>query len=145
MRYLALDVGHRRIGLAMTDPLGWTVQPVHTVERRRLEQDLDEIACYVQDFGVGTIVVGLPLRGVEGEEGIQAAKVRQFCEQLRAYCVGRGLQVAIDTWDESMTTHEAHDILSATGATNKKRKQKVDQLAAAMILQSYLAAKSETP
>lgn len=143
MRYLGIDYGEKRIGVAVTDPLGWTVQPVATINRRRIEQDLEDIVCFAQDYGVQVIVVGLPLRGDDGEVGIQAKKVLKFCEQLRAYCVGRGTEVDIETWDESMTTSEAEDILRQTKATAKRRKKLIDQLAAAMILQSYLAAKKE--
>lgn len=145
MRLLGLDVGDKRIGIAVTDPLGWTVQPVATIERSRLEQDLETIACYVQDYAARRIVIGLPLRGVEGEVGIQAKKVQRFREQLRAYCVGRGLTVDCVEWDESMTTHEAEEFLRRAGVPRSRRKAAIDQMAAVMILQSYLAAQGEHP
>ena len=143
MRILALDVGERRIGVAATDPLGWTAQPLGVIERRLLERDLEEIVGYVQDYSVQVIVVGLPLRGVEGETGTQAKKMLVFCEQLRAFCAVRAFPVKIETWDESMTTHEALDVLRETGATNRRRKKSVDKLPAAMLLTSYLAAQKE--
>ncbi len=140
---MALDVGEKRIGVAMTDPLGWLVQPVETLERNRLEQDLESIVCFVQDFGVGTLVVGIPLRTETGEIGIQAQKMLDFCEALRGYCNARGVPVEVVTWDESMTTHDADDVLRFLGTTRKKRKEKIDQLAAVMILQSYLESLKE--
>lgn len=143
MRTLGLDVGDKRIGVAMTDPLGWTVQPIETIERTRLEQDLEAIASYIQDYTVKRVVIGLPLRGVEGEVGIQAKKVQRFREQLRAYCVGRGLTAEFVEWDESMTTHDAEEFLRRSGVRRSRRKQAIDQMAAVMILQSFLAAESE--
>ncbi len=143
MRYLGLDVGDKRIGVAVTDPLGWTVQPVETLERSRLEQDLETIVCYIQDYAVKCVVIGLPLRGVEGEIGIQAKKVQLFHEQLRAYSVGRGVEVEFVEWDESMTTHDAEEFLRTQGIRRSRRKKALDQMAAVMILQSYLSAQSE--
>lgn len=143
MRYLGLDVGSKRIGVAMTDPLGWTVQPVETLQRDRIERDLEAIANYVQDFAVRTVVVGLPLRTERGEVGRQAQQMLRFCEQLRAYLRGRGATVEVVTWDESMSTHDAEAILDQLGATTKQRKKRIDQLAAVMILQSYLASLEE--
>ncbi len=145
MRYLGLDVSEKRIGIAMTDPLGWTVQPVTTLDRTRLEQDLESIACYIQDHAVKRVVIGLPLRGVEGAIGAQAKKVLQFRDQLRAYCVGRGVQVEFVEWDESMTTKDAEEFLREYGVRKSRRKKALDQMAAVLILQSYLAAQSETP
>lgn len=143
MRILALDLGEKRIGVAATDPLGWTAQPLGVINRRLIEQDLEEIVGYIQNYSIQLVVVGLPLRGTEGEVGIQAKKTLTFCEQLRAFCVGRGFPVTVETWDESMTTHEAEAVLREVGATNKRRKQSVDKLAAAFLLTSYLEAQKE--
>lgn len=143
MRLLGLDVSDKRIGVAMTDPLGWTIAPVTTIDRRRLEQDLDDVIGYVQDYGVTTIVVGLPLRGVEGTVDTQARKILTFCEQLRAYCSACGAHADIVTWDESMTTHDARAHLRAMKAKKKTRKSAVDQLSAVFLLQSFLAAQAE--
>lgn len=143
MRILALDVGDKRIGVAATDPLGWTAQPLGVIERRLIERDLEEIVGYLQNYSIQRVVVGLPLRGETGEVGIQAKKVLLFCEQLRAFCVGHGFPVDIVTWDESMTTKDAEAVLREMGATNKRRRKDVDKLAAAMLLTSYLAAQQE--
>ncbi|MBI2343051.1 MAG: Holliday junction resolvase RuvX [Deltaproteobacteria bacterium] len=144
MRYMALDVGDRRIGVAVTDPLGWTVQPLATLERTRLERDLDALATYIQEYHVQCVVIGVPLRTEEGIVGIQAKKVRTFAEQLRHYCGSRTVQATFVEWDESMTTKDAESLLWAQKVTRRRRKQAVDQLAAVLLLQSYLAAQSES-
>lgn len=143
MRYMSLDVGDRRIGIAATDPLGWTVQPVETLERSRPERDFAEIAGLIQDMGVRMVVVGLPLRTERSEVGIQATKVLAFTEQLAAYCRGLGLTVQFETWDESLTTKEARGILERMGVKRKKRNEAVDQMAAILILQSFLSERGE--
>lgn len=144
MRYMALDVGQKRIGVAVSDPLGWTVQPLTTLESARKERDFESIAQIIHEFTIKTIVIGVPLRTEEGELGWQAKKILKFADELGAYCRASGLHVAIETWDESMSTHEAHEMLSEMGATNKQRKERVDQLAAVVILQSYLDAQKES-
>jgi putative holliday junction resolvase len=143
MRYLGLDVGERRIGVAVTDPLGWTVQPVATVDRTRLETDLDAIAGYIQDYSVGTVLIGMPLRTEHGTRDRQATKIATFAQQLRAFCSGRGLTPEFCEWDESMTTHDAHALLKAQGVKGKRRLEVIDQAAAVVLLQSFLAAQSE--
>ncbi|MBI2346083.1 MAG: Holliday junction resolvase RuvX, partial [Deltaproteobacteria bacterium] len=134
MRILALDVGDRRIGAAVTDPLGWTAQTLGMIERRLIEQDLEEVCGFVRDYSIQRIVVGLPLRGIEGEVGTQARKVLAFCEQLRAHCLGRGVPVEVETWDESMTTKDAEALLRATGARARRRRKSIDTMAAAVLL-----------
>ncbi|MBI4367609.1 MAG: Holliday junction resolvase RuvX [Deltaproteobacteria bacterium] len=143
MRILALDLGAQRIGVAGTDPLGWTAQPLGVIRRRLIEQDLDEIMGYIQNYSIQLVLVGLPLRGTEGTVGIQAHKTFTFCEQLKSFAAARGFPVRVETWDESMTTHEAQTLLRAAGATAKRRKKAVDKLAAAMLLTSYLQAQQE--
>ena len=141
-RILALDHGTKRIGVALSDELGWTGQPLETYERRTLEADLQHIARLVRDHNVAEVVVGLPLR-LNGEIGPAAQSVQEFVRRLEG-C----LTVPVVTWDERMTTRSAEDLLIAADVSRKKRKGTVDRIAAAILLQSYLESRSkpaETP
>ena len=132
-RYLALDVGSKRVGIAVSDELGLTAQPVLTLERRRNQrEDLRSIARLCRRFGVAGIVVGNPLT-LSGEAGPQAAKVQSFAAEL-----GELTALPIHLWDERLTTHEAHQLLYEAGHALQDHRRLVDQVAATMILQSFL-------
>jgi putative Holliday junction resolvase len=133
MRLAALDVGDARIGLAVCDELGLTVRGVGIVRRVGGRRDLEEIAARLEPYEPAQIVVGLPLN-MDGTEGRQAARVRAFAERVGAHL---GLPVAL--WDERLTTVEAKQALRAAGISRARRRVLVDQEAAAIILQSYLA------
>ena len=134
-RYLALDVGSKRIGVAVSDELGLTAQPVLTLERRRNQrEDLRSIARLCRRFGVAGIVVGNPLT-MTGEVSTQAAKVQAFAAEL-----GELAGLPIHLWDERLTTHEAHQLLYEAGHARQDHRRVVDQVAATLILQSFLAA-----
>jgi putative Holliday junction resolvase len=132
MRILGLDVGTKRIGIAISDELGWTAQGIKTLHRRESKSDLREIRDIAGQYGVEEIVVGLP-RNMNGSLGPQAQMVLGFIRDLRG-----GLDIPILTWDERLSTVEATKILIKGDLSRKKRKQKVDMSAAALILQSYL-------
>lgn len=132
---MALDVGDRRIGVAATDELGWTVQGLGVIQRKNPKEDIAEVFKYIDDYNVSRIVAGLPLRA-DGEVGTQAKKVIGFIELLKRGVGNRQLDIV--TWDESMTTEEAHEILAKGRVSSKKRKKVVDKLAAVFILESYL-------
>lgn len=134
---MALDVGERRIGVAIADELGMIASPVGTVTRR--EGDLDEIRTLARNRGVSQIVIGLPT-GMSGREGPQAASVRAFSEALRATL---GAEMRIAFWDERLTTVVAER--SRRGARGRQRKERVDAVAAAVILQGYLDARRVRP
>ena len=135
-RILALDVGDKRIGIAISDELGISAQPLATLERREgFKADLNDIAKIVEEYGVSKVVVGMPMN-MDGSEGEQAAKAREFAERLR-----RRVRIPVDTWDERLTTAQAERTLIAGDRSRAKRKEVVDQLAAALILENYLAAK----
>ncbi len=136
-KYLALDVGTKRIGVAGTDALGLAVHPLEVVQRQTGGADVARICDLVRVRAVGTVVVGLPLRG-EGEVGIQAKKVRDFVAQLREALARNALQPELVEWDESMTTHEAEDKLREAGVRRARRGKMIDAMAAAAILESYL-------
>jgi putative Holliday junction resolvase len=132
-RYLGLDVGNRRIGVAVSDELGLTAQPVMTLERRHNHRDdLRSLARLARRFGVAGIVVGNPLH-LSGEVSSQAAKTQTFAAELGALT---GLPIHL--WDERLTTREAHRILYEAGHARQEHKRVVDQVAAALVLQEFL-------
>jgi putative Holliday junction resolvase len=132
-RYLALDVGNRRIGVAVSDELGLTAQPVLTLERRRNQrEDLRSLARLARRFGVVGIVVGNPVH-LSGELSPQAAKTQEFAAAL-----GELSGLPIHLWDERLTTREAHQILYEAGHARQEHRRVVDQVAATLILQSFL-------
>jgi putative Holliday junction resolvase len=135
-RYLALDVGSKRIGVAVSDELGLTAQPVLTLERRRNpREDLRSLARLARRFGVAGIVVGNPLH-LSGERSPQAAKTQSIAAEL-----GELTALPIHLWDERLTTHEAHLMLYEAGHARKDHRRVVDQVAATLILQSFLDRK----
>jgi putative pre-16S rRNA nuclease len=136
MRIAALDVGDARIGVAVCDELGLTTRGIGVVRRVGGVRDLDAVARLLAPYAPARIVVGLPLN-MDGSEGPQAAKVRRFAAR-----VGEHLGTAVELWDERLTTVEAETLLAETGVARGRRRALVDQLAAAAILRSYLAARS---
>lgn len=136
-RVLALDLGSKRIGLALSDPLGITAQPLGTLERVGPRRDLRAVAELVREHGVSTVVVGLP-KLLSGEEGSAAAEAREVAEQLRRRLAG----VRVELWDERLTTVEAERTLVAGNVRRRRRRERVDRLAAALILQGYLEARA---
>lgn len=132
MRILGLDVGTKRIGIAISDELGWTAQAIKTLHRHESKSDLGEIRDIAGQYGVEEIVVGLP-RNMNGSLGPQAQMVLGFIRDLREV-----LGVPIHTWDERLSTVEATKILIKGDLSRRKRKRKVDMTAAVIILQSYL-------
>jgi putative Holliday junction resolvase len=137
-RYLGLDVGNRCIGVAVSDELGLTAQPVLTLERRRKQRDdLRSLARLARRFSVAGIVVGNPAH-LSGEPSAQAAKIQTFAAAL-----GELTGLPIHLWDERLTTREAHQILYEAGHARQKHRRVVDQVAATLILQSFMEQRSE--
>ncbi len=133
MSILALDVGERRIGAAVSDPSERYALPVRTLERVGVHEDLSAIVELAREYGATTIVVGDPLR-LSGERGPAAQKMDEFAARLAKAFDGR-----IERVDERLTTAQANRTLLAADVSRKRRKGVVDQLAAALILESYLA------
>ena len=131
MRVIGLDVGERRIGVAVTDPLDLTAQGVETLWTKGLQQDVDRILDVCRRYETDRIVCGLP-RNMDGSEGFQAQRVRQFAGEL----VKRGLNVRFE--DERLTTKLATQVLLQGDVSRARRKDVVDKLAATYILQSFL-------
>jgi len=132
MRILGLDVGDRRIGVALSDSLGMTAQRLTLVTRQRLAADIEAIATLVRQHAVERIVIGLPLT-LRGEQGPQAQKVLAFVEALRTQ-----ITVPLELVDERLTTLQGERALRETGASHQQRKQVIDQVAAQLILQQFL-------
>jgi putative holliday junction resolvase len=131
-RVLGLDVGSKRIGIAVSDPLGITAQGLETLQRQNKRRDFEKLVQVVRDYEVAEIVVGFPLR-MSGVEGIQAEKMHRFADELRERV---GLPVHL--WDERLTSAEANRLLRETDMSILRRRQVVDQMAAVLILQSWM-------
>lgn len=132
IRILGLDVGDRTIGLAVSDPLGWTAQGLHTIRRTNPEEDLQALQAVINDYQVSQLVIGLP-RNMNGTLGPQAEKVRQFIELIRPE-----ITCEITEWDERLSTKMAERSLIESDMRRSKRKKIIDTAAAACILQGYL-------
>jgi putative Holliday junction resolvase len=131
-RILALDLGKKRIGMAMSDELGITAQGLPTLERRNKRTDFAALAALVRENHVQQIVLGLPLR-MSGEEGTQADWVRAFAEELKGH-----VDVPIDLRDERWTSKQAERVLMGSGIHKEDRKPAIDRLSAVILLQDYL-------
>ncbi|HTE21331.1 MAG TPA: Holliday junction resolvase RuvX [Armatimonadota bacterium] len=127
---MALDVGEKTVGIALSDELGITVSPRETL--RRDGSELDRLAGIVTQDAVGEIVVGLPI-SLNGTLGPSAQKVLELVAQLR-----ERFTIPVVTWDERLTTAEAEKILLAADTRRAKRRKVIDQVAAALILEGYL-------
>lgn len=138
-RILALDYGTVRIGVALSDELGWTAQPLETLKRRTLDRDIVHIASLVQAHEVRQVLLGFPLQ-LDGREGPAIQAMREFQARLEA-----GVSVPVILWDERLTTKSAEDLLIAADVSRKKRKGVVDRIAASILLQSYLASLEPAP
>ncbi len=134
MRTMGLDVGTKTVGVAVSDELGLTAQPVTTVRRTNLRADLKALAELTEEHSVTRYIVGLPLN-MDGSEGERAAASRAFGAALQ-----RQQELPVDYWDERLTTVAAQRVLLEADVSRAKRKQVVDQLAAALILQGWLDA-----
>jgi putative holliday junction resolvase len=131
-RVLGLDVGSRRIGIAVSDPLGITAQGLETLQRRNKRQDFEALERVIRDYAVREIVVGLPLR-MSGAEGTQSEKMQGFAEALR-----KRFRLPVHLWDERLTSAEANRLLRETDLSIEKRAKAVDRMAAVLILQGWM-------
>nr|WP_122011605.1 Holliday junction resolvase RuvX [Maliibacterium massiliense] len=134
MRILCLDVGDVRIGVSVSDPFGWTAQPLETYTRAGLEADIAHIDALLRAHQATRLLVGLPRR-LDGSLGEQAQKTRAFIEAGSARW-----QTPVVYWDERMTTQSARRTLIEGGVRRRDRKKVIDKIAAVYILQNYLDA-----
>lgn len=132
MRILGLDVGEKRIGVAVSDPMGWTAQGHSVLERRRRQDDLQNLARLCTELEIEKVVLGFP-RNMNGTVGPKAHEIQEFGEMLQEY-----LSLPVEYWDERLSTVAATKTLLEANVSRKKRKGVIDKLAAVNILQGYL-------
>lgn len=135
MRLLALDLGTKKIGVAVSDALGITVRAVETIHRKGTDRDISRVKYLVEELEAEAVVVGLPLR-MDGSAGDAAATVMRFVERLQT-----DLSVPVFTQDERLTSYEAEQIMIEQGMSREERRLKSDEMAAMIILRDYLAVK----
>jgi len=135
---LGLDVGERRIGVAVGEVLA---RPLTTLKRRSKERDYGAIGRLVREHRAETVVTGLPLN-MDGSKGFQAQKVERFAAELREALLEMGSGAEVVLWDERLSTEEARRAMIDAGQDVGERRHRVDQVAAAVILQSYLDHRS---
>lgn len=131
-RIIALDVGEKRVGVAASDPLGLTAQPLTVLPRRPHGEFLKAVAALAAGRGADTVLVGLPLR-TTGEKGPEAQRALALAYEIRSK-----LGLRCETWDERLTTVAAEKALIEGGARREERRRVIDKTAAALILQGYL-------
>lgn len=133
MRVLAIDLGTKNIGTAISDALGITVRPIETIRRTSAARDLARLKFLVEDLGAEAVVLGLPLR-MDGTAGDAAKGALQFARRLEAE-----LDVPVYTQDERLTSYEAEQIMIERGLSREQRRARSDEFAAMIILQDYLS------
>jgi putative Holliday junction resolvase len=136
MRILAIDHGSKRIGIAISDELGMIAQPLEFIPAEPFNYFVDRLQAILRDKPAGLILVGLP-RNMDGSYGPSALKVQGFIAALKEQ-----INVPIKTWDERLTSVQANRVLVEANVRRAERKAKVDKMAAAILLQSYLDSSS---
>ncbi|PTX58442.1 putative Holliday junction resolvase [Melghirimyces profundicolus] len=131
---MGLDVGEKRVGIAVSDPMGWTAQGVEVIRRDRSDW-LDRLGELIDQYEVGSLVVGLP-RNMDGSIG----KKGETCKELSRELENR-FQLPVELWDERLSTVAVERTLIDADMSRRKRKKVVDQMAASWILQGYLDAR----
>ena len=132
MRIMGLDLGEKRIGIAFSDPMGWTAQGHSILQRKGLKKDLSYLQELCQEFQVEKIVLGLPLN-MNGTMGPKALETQEFARALQEV-----LKIPVDFWDERLSSKSAERVLLEADLSRKRRKELIDKIAAVHILQAYL-------
>jgi putative Holliday junction resolvase len=135
-RIMGLDVGSKTIGVAVSDPLGLTAQGLTTIRRQNKKYDYGELLRVIRDYEVTEIVVGYPLR-MSGMEGRQSEKMVVFAEEIR-----KKFKLPVHLWDERLSSAEANRVLRDSEMSIKRRGEVVDRLAAVLILQNWMEART---
>ncbi len=139
MKIMAVDYGDARTGLAACDRTEFLASPIGVIQEYDLDRTVEQVAYAVEEYQIGMVVVGHPVN-MDGSEGERAQKCELFAEKLRAM-----VSVPVVLWDERSTTVTAHQYLNLTNTRGKKRKEVVDEVAATIILESYLAYRRNHP
>lgn len=132
MRIMGLDIGDATVGIAMSDPFGWTAQGIKTIRRKSIKADISEIISIIEEYEVEKIVAGFPIN-MNGTLGPSSEKIKAFCQKIQA-----AKEIEIIYQDERLTTVAASKMLIEADVSRKKRKQVIDTVAATYILQIYL-------
>ena len=132
MRILGLDVGQKTIGVAISDPLGFTAQGITTIRRDKKPKDIEELKEICKEYSVESIVVGLP-KNMNGTIGFAGEKIMEFTEIIK-----NEIGLKVELWDERLTTVAANRAMLEGDLSRSKRKKIVDKIAATLILQGYL-------
>jgi putative Holliday junction resolvase len=135
-RVMGLDYGERRIGVALSDPLGITAQPLLTLQRTALDADLQALAGLARDHDVRRVVIGLPL-SLDGTRGERVRKTEEFAARL-----GKRTGLPVESWDERLTSVQAERALLEADLSRKRRRDVIDMTAAVLILQGWLDAQA---
>lgn len=135
MKKMGLDLGRARVGIAMSDILGILASPYETLQSKGLERDVEYVAKLCKDYQVDTVVIGLPLN-MDGTESEMSDYAQTFAERLK-----QQVDEKVVLQDERLTSVEAEDYLNQTNTRGKKRKAVLDQVAACIILQTFLDTK----
>ncbi|MEE9255628.1 MAG: Holliday junction resolvase RuvX [bacterium] len=135
-RIIGVDYGEKRVGLALSDPLGITAQPLDTIQRETDAQTADRLEEIVLSHGAEKVIVGLPL-SLSGKDSPQTKRTRRFISRLR-----KKLDIKVESWDERLTSAEAERTMIDLGVRRSRRREQRDIVAAQLILQGYLDAKS---
>ncbi len=136
MRYMGIDYGDARVGIALSDPLGMLAQRYTTLENTGGKKLFEQLAQLVREKEVGHIVIGMP-KNMDGSEGFRAEATYAFAERLKTVT-----DVTISFWDERLTTVAAHGYLSEVNVRGKKRKAAVDAVSAELILEGFMQSKA---
>lgn len=139
-RYLALDVGGRRVGLAVSDPSGLIASPLTVIRRRSKAEDFARIANLVRELGAEALVIGHPLDS-DGQPGPQARRIERYAAALLEALDADGLKMPVEYWDESLSTKRAQEVMRASGRRTSARRAGEDAVAAAVILQEFLQSR----
>ena len=139
MRVMALDVGHKRIGVALSDPGQVLASSLQVIERKGQQRDLATVVQLVQEHEVGKIIVGYP-RSLDGTAGRQAEVVERYAAVLEEKLKDSSLDVPVIFWDERLSTVAADRLMAEAGRRGRERRERIDAVAAAVILQDYLDA-----
>jgi len=132
---MGLDVGDKNIGVALSDAMGWTAQGLKVIPRNEdVEVDIEVLREMASRYGVRKLVVGLP-RNMDGSLGAQGNKILRFVEEIK-----KRLNLPVELWDERLTTVAAEKVLLQADLSRARRRQVIDKIAAAIILQGYLDA-----